>query len=178
VYAYVSSTPGHPERHETPGVEVTTGPLGQGFCNAVGMAIAQEKLRAEFNDDADAEPLIDNHVYVIMGDGCHQEGVTSEAASLAGHLKLGRLICLYDDNNITIDGGTDLSFSEDVGARFESYGWQVLTVEDGNHDLAGIEEVRKFDVSSLMKRAPFSFFSPCSCSFDFLCVCVCVCVCV
>jgi len=133
-----SITPGHPERHETPGVEVTTGPLGQGFCNAVGMAIAQESLRAEFNQD-DCE-LIDNYVYVIMGDGCHQEGVTGEAASLAGHLKLGRLICLYDDNDITIDGGTELSFTEDVGARFESYGWHVLSVADGNHDLAGIEK--------------------------------------
>ncbi len=126
-----SKTPGHPEYGHTPGVETTTGPLGQGFANAVGMAIAERRLAAEFNRPG--FPLIDHYTYVYCGDGCLMEGVTYEAASLAGHLKLGRLICLYDDNRITIDGSTKIAFTEDVGARFAACGWHVLKVNDGNN---------------------------------------------
>jgi len=125
-----SKTPGHPEYGHTPGVETTTGPLGQGFGNAVGMAVAERRLAAEFNRPG--FPLIDHYTYIYAGDGCMMEGITSEAASLAGHLKLGKLICLYDDNKITIDGSTDITFSEDTGKRFEAYGWQVLKVTEGN----------------------------------------------
>ncbi len=125
-----SRTPGHPEFKHTPGVETTTGPLGQGFANAVGMAVAEKRLSAEFNRPG--YPLVDHHTYIYAGDGCMMEGITSEAASLAGHLQLGKLICLYDDNQITIDGSTDLTFTEDVGGRFEAYGWQVLKVHEGN----------------------------------------------
>lgn len=131
-----SLTPGHPESHHTEGIEVTTGPLGQGISNAVGMAMAAKHMAAEYNrDDFD---IINHSVYVICGDGCLQEGVSSEASSLAGHLKLGNLIVLYDDNLITIDGDTSLSFTEDVAARYEAYGWQVLTVGDGNSGCADI----------------------------------------
>jgi len=125
-----SITPGHPEVGITDGVEVSTGPLGQGISNAVGLALTESHLAATFNKPD--MPLIDNFTYVICGDGCLQEGVSSEASSLAGTLGLGKLIVLYDDNNITIDGGTELSFTEDVGMRYESYGWHVQTVEDGN----------------------------------------------
>ncbi len=125
-----SKTPGHPEYGHTKGVETTTGPLGQGFSNGVGMAIAQRYLAANFNRPN--FPVIDYFIYAMCGDGDLMEGVASEAASLAGHLKLGNLIYLYDDNNISIDGSTGLSFTEDVGARFESYGWHVQTVHDGN----------------------------------------------
>jgi transketolase len=131
-----SKTPGHPEHGHTPGVETTTGPLGQGVGNAVGMAIAERWLAAQFNRPG--HELVDHFTYVIAGDGDLMEGVASEAASLAGHLKLGRLICLYDDNHVTIDGGTALAFTEDVGRRFEAYGWHVLAVADGN-DLAEVE---------------------------------------
>lgn len=123
-----SKTPGHPESFVTAGVEVCTGPLGQGISNAVGLAIAEKHLAASFNTPDMS--VFDNFTYVICGDGCLQEGVSSEACSLAGHLGLGKLIVLYDDNKITIDGHTDLSFSEDVGKRYEAYGWQVLTVDD------------------------------------------------
>eukprot|EP00126_Sphaerothecum_destruens_P015877 Sdes_comp9944_c0_seq1m1497 len=133
-----SLTPGHPEANHTPGVEVTTGPLGQGVSNAVGMAIAQAHLGAVFNKPD--FPLFDNFTYVICGDGCLQEGVASESASLAGHLGLGKLIVLYDDNHIQIDGSTDLSFTEDVLKRYEAYGWQTLTVKNGDRDLEGILE--------------------------------------
>lgn len=126
-----SKTPGHPEYRHTPGVETTTGPLGQGFANGVGMAIAQKYLAAVFNKPD--FPIIDYFVYAICGDGDLMEGVSSEAASLAGHLKLGNLIYLYDDNSISIDGNTSLAFTEDVGARFEAYGWHVQTVHDGNN---------------------------------------------
>ena len=131
-----SKTPGHPETFETPGVEVTTGPLGAGISNAVGLAIAESHLAAKFNK-ADAT-VVDHYTYVIMGDGCNQEGVASEAASLAGHLKLGKLIALYDDNSITIDGRTDVSFTEDVLKRYEAYGWHTIHVADGNTDLGAI----------------------------------------
>lgn len=125
-----SLTPGHPEYGLTPGVETTTGPLGQGLSNGVGMAIAECFLAAQFNR-ADFT-LIDHYVYAIVTDGDLMEGVSSEAASLAGHLKLGKLIYLYDDNRISIDGSTDIAFTEDRGVRFAAYGWQVLTVVDGN----------------------------------------------
>jgi len=125
-----SSTPGHPEFRLTCGVEVTTGPLGQGFANAVGMAIAEAHLSARFNKEG--FPIFDYNVYCLSGDGCMMEGVASEAASLAGHLKLHKLIVFYDDNKITIDGTTDLAFSEDVGARFAAYGWNVLRIENGD----------------------------------------------
>jgi transketolase len=131
-----SRTPGHPETFETAGVEVTTGPLGQGIANAVGLAIAEAHLAAKFNKD-DAK-LVDHYTYVIMGDGCHQEGISGEAASLAGHLGLGKLIALYDDNHITIDGNTNVSFTEDVLKRYEAYGWHVQHVADGNTDVDGI----------------------------------------
>jgi transketolase len=131
-----SRTPGHPENFETPGVEVTTGPLGQGICNGVGLAIAEAHLAAKFNKPDST--LVDHYTYVILGDGCNMEGVSGEACSLAGHLGLGKLIALYDDNHISIDGSTDVSFTEDVSKRFEAYGWHVQHVEDGNNDLAAI----------------------------------------
>ena len=126
-----SKTPGHPEYGLTPGVEITTGPLGQGFANGVGMAMGGAHLGAKFNKES--FPLIDHYVYAIVSDGDLMEGVASEAASLAGHLQLGKLIYLYDDNNVTIEGFTKLAFSEDVPTRFEAYGWHTLTVEDGNN---------------------------------------------
>ncbi|CRH01027.1 transketolase, putative [Plasmodium relictum] len=140
-----SLTPGHPENHITKGVEVTTGPLGQGASNAVGMAIAAHNLADKYNTKD--HKIFDNYVYCICGDGCMQEGVFCEAASLAGHLGLGRLILLYDDNKITIDGNTDLSFTEDIGKKFEALNWEVRRVEDGNMDfkkiLFEIEESKK-----------------------------------
>ncbi|KAM7196499.1 transketolase, partial [Naviculisporaceae sp. PSN 640] len=128
-----SITPGHPEAHDTPGVEVTTGPLGQGISNAVGLAIAQAHTAATFNKPG--FDLINNYTYCFLGDGCLQEGVSSEACSLAGHLQLGNLIAIWDDNHITIDGDTNVSFTEDVLKRYEAYGWHTLTVEDGDHNL-------------------------------------------
>jgi len=125
-----SKTPGHPEYGLTPGVEATTGPLGQGFSNGVGMAIAELMLAEEYNRTG--MKIIDHSVYGIVTDGDLMEGISSEAASLAGHLKLGKIIYFYDDNCITIDGSTDLAFTEDRGKRFEAYGWQVLHVADGN----------------------------------------------
>eukprot|EP00894_Picocystis_sp_ML_P003705 jgi/Pico_ML_1/54222/g4627.t2 len=133
-----SKTPGHPENFETPGIEVTTGPLGQGIAMAVGLAAAEKHLAARYNKP-DAE-IVDHYTYCILGDGCNMEGVSTEAASLAGHWGLGKLICLYDDNKISIDGHTDISFTEDVCARFEALGWHVQHVEDGNHDLDGIRK--------------------------------------
>lgn len=133
-----SKCPGHPENFCTPGVEVSTGPLGQGISNAVGLAIAEKHLAAEFNREG--HNIVDHYTYVICGDGCLQEGVSSEASSLAGHLGLGKLIVLYDDNQITIDGHTDLSFTEDVQKRYEAYGWQVLVVDDGNYDHEAINK--------------------------------------
>ncbi|HET7451827.1 MAG TPA: transketolase, partial [Thermoanaerobaculia bacterium] len=125
-----SITPGHPERRLTPGIEVTTGPLGQGFGNAVGMAIAERLLSKRFNRPGHA--IVDHRTWGFCSDGDIMEGVSSEAASLAGHLRLGKLNLLYDDNHITIEGDTALAFDEDVGGRFEAYGWHVLRVEDAN----------------------------------------------
>jgi transketolase len=132
-----SRTPGHPEWHETPGVEATTGPLGQGAANAVGMAIAERYLAQHFNRPG--HEIIDHHTFALVSDGDIMEGVCAEAASLAGHLGLGKLIYLYDANQITLDGPLSISMSEDVGARFAAYGWHVLHVEDGDHDLAAID---------------------------------------
>jgi len=136
-----SITPGHPEAHDTPGVEVTTGPLGQGFSNAVGLAVAQAHTAAVFNKPG--FELCNNYTYCFFGDGCAMEGIASEAASLAGHLQLGNLICIYDDNHISIDGDTKVSFTEDVTKRFEAYGWDVQWVKDGDHDYEGIEAAIK-----------------------------------
>jgi transketolase len=131
-----SKTPGHPEYGLTPGIEITTGPLGQGFANGVGMAMGGAHLAALFNKPE--FPVLDHYVYAIVSDGDLMEGVASEAASLAGHLRLGKLIYLYDDNHVTIEGFTNLAFSEDVPKRFAAYGWHTSTVEDGN-DLGEIE---------------------------------------
>jgi transketolase len=131
-----SKTPGHPERGHTPGVETTTGPLGQGMANAVGMAMAEAQLAARYNRHG--HRVIDHYTYALVSDGDLMEGVASEAASLAGHLRLGKLICLYDDNAVTLSAGTDITFSEDRRRRFDAYGWHTIRVSDGN-DLAAIE---------------------------------------
>jgi transketolase len=131
-----SKAPGHPERGETEGVEITTGPLGQGLANAVGMAIAEAHLAARYNKEG--HQIIDHRTWVLVSDGDLMEGVASEAASLAGHLKLGKLVCLYDNNSVTLSAGTDMTFSEDRAKRFEAYGWQTIAVNDGN-DLAEID---------------------------------------
>ena len=125
-----SKAPGHPERGHTAGVEVTTGPLGQGLANAVGMAIAEAHLAARYNRDG--HTIIDHRTWAIVSDGDLMEGVAAEAASLAGHLKLAKLVCLYDNNSVTLSAGTDMTFSEDRARRFEAYGWQTLDVGDGN----------------------------------------------
>jgi transketolase len=132
-----SKTPGHPEYGHTPGVETTTGPLGQGFANAVGMAMTERHLAAVFNRSN--QNIVDHYTYVMCGDGDLMEGVASEAASLAGHLGLSKLICIYDDNKISIEGGTELAFTENVAARFRAYRWHVLRVNDGN-DLPAIQK--------------------------------------
>ncbi len=133
-----SRTPGHPEKFETDGIEVTTGPLGQGIANGVGLAIAEAHMAAKFNKPG--LTLIDHYTYVILGDGCNMEGISGEACSLAGHLGLGKLIALYDDNHISIDGSTDIAFTEDVSKRFEAYGWHTIHVKDGNTDLKAIAD--------------------------------------
>ncbi len=125
-----SKTPGHPEVDHTPGIETTTGPLGQGFANAVGMAMAEQHLAARFNKPGHA--IVDHFTYVLASDGDLMEGVCCEAASIAGHVRLAKLIVFWDDNNITIDGRTELTFGEDVRKRFDAYGWHVQSVEDGN----------------------------------------------
>ncbi|HVC28950.1 MAG TPA: transketolase [Gammaproteobacteria bacterium] len=132
-----SLTPGHPERELTPGVETTTGPLGQGFGNGVGMAMAEAHLAARYNRDG--LPIVDHFTYGIVSDGDLMEGIASEAASLAGHLQLGKLIYLYDDNYVTLSAGTDITFTEDRAKRFTAYGWHTQFIEDGN-DLAAIEQ--------------------------------------
>src|SRR3954449_1457944 len=128
-----SLTPGHPEFGHAPGIETTTGPLGQGIANAVGMALAERVLNARFHDD-----LVDHRTYFLASDGDLMEGISHEACSLAGHLKLGKLVGFYDDNRITIDGSTDLAFSDDTAKRFEAYGWHVQRVADGN-DIVAID---------------------------------------
>ena len=157
-----SQTPGHPEHGLTPGVEATTGPLGQGFANAVGMAIAERRLAREFNRPK--HEIIDHRTYVIASDGDFQEGIASEAASLAGHLRLGKLIVLYDDNHIQLDGPTEMAWSEDVVKRFDAYGWGTRRVEDGN-DIeaidAAITAARADDRPSLIAvRTHIGFGSP------------------
>lgn len=127
---YNSLTPGHPEYGHTKGIEISTGPLGQGIANAVGFAMAEARLAAEFNQPG--FPIVDHYTYALAGDGCLMEGISYEAASLAGSLKLGKLVVLYDSNKITIEGSTDLAFTENVEKRFEAMNWEVLTVEDGN----------------------------------------------
>jgi transketolase len=157
-----SKTPGHPEHGLTPGVEMTTGPLGQGFSSGVGMAIAAEHLAALYNRDG--HTVVDHFIYAIVSDGDLMEGVASEAASLAGHLRLGRLIYLYDDNRISIDGSTDLAFTEDRAARFEAYGWHVEQVADVN-DLEALDraiEAAKADdrPSLIVTRSHIGFGLP------------------
>jgi len=157
-----SRTPGHPEYGLTPGVEATTGPLGQGFANAVGMAIAERRLAAEFNRPDHA--IVDHWTYGICSDGDMQEGIASEAASLAGHLRLGKLVFLYDDNHVQLDGPTAMAFSEDVLERFTAYGWGTSRVDDGNDTAAiaaAIEDARTDDRPSLIAvRTHIGFGSP------------------
>ncbi|MGA0895476.1 MAG: transketolase, partial [Ilumatobacteraceae bacterium] len=156
-----SATPGHPEAGHTAGIEVTTGPLGQGFANAVGMALAERSLRSRFGAD-----VMQHHTFVIAGDGCLMEGVSHEAASLAGHQRLGGLVCIFDDNHVTIDGDTALSCSDDVVRRFESYGWHVEQLGDCANDLdaleAGIRRAMAVDdrPSLLVLRSHIGFPSP------------------
>lgn len=158
-----SKTPGHPEFAHTPGVETTTGPLGQGFANAVGMALAEQYLAAFFNRK-NAE-IIDHYTYMFCGDGDMMEGISSEAASLAGHLGLSKLICIYDDNKISIEGSTDIAFTEDVALRFKAYNWHVIKVDDGN-DIDSIKnalEESKAETkrpSMIMLRTQIAFGSP------------------
>ncbi len=158
-----SKTPGHPEYGHTPGVETTTGPLGQGFANAVGMAMAERHLAAIFNRPGQA--VVDHYTYTICGDGDMMEGIASEAASLAGHLGLNKLICIYDDNKISIEGGTDIAFTENVEQRLKAYRWQVLRVADGN-DVEAIEkalQAAKAETerpSLIMLRTQIAYGSP------------------
>ena len=136
-----SKTPGHPEYKHTDGVEVSTGPLGQGIANAVGMAIAETHLAAVYNKEG--FPVVDHYTYALCGDGCLMEGIEYEAASLAGSLKLGKLIVLYDCNSITIEGDTSLTFSEDVKKRHQAQGWQIIEVKDGNDIKALNKAIKK-----------------------------------
>src|SRR5690242_7932345 len=157
-----SKTPGHPEYGLTPGVEATTGPLGQGFANAVGMAIAEARLAAEFNRGD--EVIVDHWTYTLCSDGDLQEGIASEAASLAGHLRLRKLVALYDDNHVQLDGPTSMAWSEDVVGRFTAYGWHAVHVEDGNdidEIAAAIEDARADGRPSLIAvRTHIGFGSP------------------
>ena len=158
-----SRTPGHPEYGHTPGIETSTGPLGQGIANAVGMAIAETRLAAEFNREG--FPIVDHYTYALCGDGCMMEGIEYEAASLAGTLKLGKLIVFYDKNNITIEGDTDTAFTEDVGKRHEAQGWQVIYVQDGNDTKAVSRAVsrakrEKNKPSLIICRTQIGFGSP------------------
>ena len=131
-----SKTPGHPEYGYTAGIETTTGPLGQGITNAVGMALAEKVMAAQFNKDG--HEIVDHNTYVFLGDGCLMEGISHEACSLAGSFGLGKLICYYDDNNISIDGNVDGWFADDTPKRFEAYGWQVISID--GHDAAAIKK--------------------------------------
>jgi transketolase len=158
-----SKTPGHPEYGECPGVETTTGPLGQGFANAVGMALAEARLAKTFNRDGFT--VVDHHTWVIAGDGCLMEGISHEAASLAGTLGLGKLICIYDDNGISIDGEVDAWFTEDVPARFEAYGWRVIRDvdgQDGEAVLSALTEAKRSDgrPTLVCARTTIGFGSP------------------
>ncbi len=158
-----SKTPGHPEFGHTPGVETTTGPLGQGFANAVGMAMAERHLAARFNR-SDHE-IVDHFTYMMCGDGDMMEGISSEAASLAGHLALARLICIYDDNKISIEGSTDITFTEDVALRFKAYNWHILKVDNGNDIDAIFNALRKAKAeierpSLIVLRTHIAFGSP------------------
>ena len=158
-----SKTPGHPEYGHTPGVETTTGPLGQGFANAVGMAMAERHLAAIYNRPG--HEITDHYTYVMCGDGDMMEGITAEAASLAGHLGLAKLICLYDDNKISIEGSTDLAFTEDVALRFKAYHWNVLRVEDGNDLDAIFTAIKSAQAQSrqptlILLRTQIAFGSP------------------
>jgi transketolase len=156
-----SITPGHPEFGLTPGVETTTGPLGQGFATGVGMAMAEAFMAATFNKDS--YNLVDHYTYAIVSDGDLMEGISHEAASLAGHLKLGKLIYLYDSNNISIDGSTDLSFTDNTKQRFEAYGWDVQVIDGHNHSeiVQAIKNAQKTDTPSLIEcRTHIGFGSP------------------
>ncbi|MGH9321258.1 MAG: transketolase [Vicinamibacteria bacterium] len=159
-----SKTPGHPEHGVTPGVETTTGPLGQGFMNAVGMAMAEAQLAAVYNREG--HPILDHYTYVFTSDGDLMEGASHEAASLAGHLGLGKLVCLYDDNHITIEGKTELTFSDDHRRRFEGYGWQVIHLGESGNDVsaitAGFEEARRETArpSLIILRTHIAYGSP------------------
>jgi len=164
-----SITPGHPERGLTPGVEMTTGPLGQGFANGVGMAITEAHLAARFNRTG--HTLIDHNTYALVSDGDLMEGVAAEAASLAGHLQLGKLVYLYDDNHVTLSAGTDITFTDDCVARFSSYGWHTQTLDDGN-DLDAIEQAlcaaraETTRPSLILVRTHLGFGSPKQDSFE------------
>ena len=158
-----SKTPGHPEYGHTNGVEVTTGPLGQGIANAVGMAMAERHMAATYNTDE--HTLVDHRTYVMCGDGDLMEGVALEAISMAGHLGLGKITCLYDDNQITIEGGTEIAFTEDVAARFEACGWNAIRVTDGNnHEAidAAITEAKSQDEKPtvILMRTTIAYGSP------------------
>ncbi|RZB37304.1 MAG: transketolase [Desulfobacteraceae bacterium Eth-SRB2] len=158
-----SKTPGHPEFGHTPGVETTTGPLGQGFANAVGMAMAERHLAARFN--CKGYEIVDHFTYMMCGDGDMMEGISSEAASLAGHLGLGRLICIYDDNKISIEGSTEITFTEDVALRFKAYNWHILKVDDGNDIDAIFNALQKAKAetqrpSLIVLRTHIAFGSP------------------
>ncbi|MCD6585833.1 MAG: transketolase [Desulfobacteraceae bacterium] len=162
-----SKTPGHPEFGHTTGVETTTGPLGQGVTNAVGMAMAERHLASLFNppNDQTGHDIVNHNTFMMCGDGDMMEGITSEAASLAGHLGLSKLICLYDDNRISIEGSTDIAFTEDVTLRFQAYNWQVITVKDGNNldeiSHAIDAAIKETDKPSLIKlRTHIAFGSP------------------
>lgn len=146
-----SITPGHPDRHPERGIEVTTGPLGQGIANAVGMAIAETMLAAKFNRPG--YEIVNHRTYALCGDGCLMEGISGEACSLAGTLKLNKLTLLYDDNGISIEGSTDIAFTEDVGERYKAYGWHVIRVKDGHHTeevLAALEAAKQSDKPTLI----------------------------
>ena len=158
-----SKTPGHPEYRHTPGVETTTGPLGQGFANAVGMAMAERHLAERFNREG--RDIVDHYTYVMCGDGDLMEGISYESASLAGHLGLGRLIVIYDDNKISIEGSTDIAFTEDVAGRFEAMHWQVIRVADGNdtraiHDALIAAKAETGKPSILLLRTEIAYGSP------------------